>query len=165
MIQEIQVQGKICTQRLVYTHMHASVVVVKDTNLTDGWSNDTLKESAVALRDTPTFATQNKELSFWWVWTNHTHTHIDTWVHVRLNSSKKNNTWWLGSLPKSKETRRWVKEPERPPCHQTNEIYCLSRTGQNNCQHGVDRMIAAIPPWMLDPVGHVWSRTTSRTVK
>ena len=89
MIQEIQVQGKICTQRLVYTHMHASVVVVKDTNLTDGWSNDTLKESAVALRDTPTFATQNKELSFWWVWTNHTHTHIDTWVHVRLNSSKK----------------------------------------------------------------------------
>ena len=54
-IQEIQVQGKICTQRLVYTHMHASVVVVEDTNLTDGWSNDTLKESAVALRDTPTF--------------------------------------------------------------------------------------------------------------
>tara|TARA_B110000091_G_scaffold115158_1_gene124328 strand:- start:160 stop:294 length:135 start_codon:yes stop_codon:yes gene_type:complete len=44
--------------------MHASVVVVEDTNLTDGWSNDTLKESAVALRDTPTFATQNKELSF-----------------------------------------------------------------------------------------------------
>ena len=30
-IQEIQVQGKICTQRLVYTHMHASVVVVEET--------------------------------------------------------------------------------------------------------------------------------------
>lgn len=92
-IQEIQVQGKICTQRLVYTHMHASVVVVEDTNLTDGWSNDTLKESAVALRDTPTFATQNKELSFD-EFGRTTHTHTST-LGCMFDSilPKKNNTW------------------------------------------------------------------------
>ena len=128
-IQEIQVQGKICTQRLVYTHMHASVVVVEDTNLTDGWSNDTLKESAVALRDTPTFAHRKKNWRSMSLDEPHTHTHR----HLGACSTQfspppntRSQKWWLGSLPKSKEKRRWVKEPERPPCHQTSEIYCLS---------------------------------------
>jgi hypothetical protein len=39
-------------------------------------------------------------------WTNHTHTHIDTWVHVRLNSSKK----IIKQGPKKSD---WVASPNQ----------------------------------------------------
>ena len=140
-IQEIQVQGKICTQRLVYTHMHASVVEVEDTNLTDGWSNDTLKESAVALRDTPTFATtQNKELCLMSLEVPHTHTHRHLGAcSTQFFQKKTKNGDWVAS-PNQK--KHGVGSKNQKDHHATKQV----KTGQNNCQHGVDRMIAAIPP-------------------
>ena len=78
--------------------MHASVVVVEDTNLTDGWSNDTLKESAVALRDTPTFATQNKELSFdEFGRTTHTHTSTLGCMFDSILPKKTTHGDWVAS--------------------------------------------------------------------
>ena len=122
--------------------MYASVVVVEDTNLTNGWSNDTLSFKTFKVKKGPTFLRHRKKngglmsLDGWCM--------FDRILPKKEKKAESKNGDWVASRNQKKQG---VGSKNQKDHHATKQVkHCLSRTGQNIGAHGVDRMIDAIPP-------------------